>query len=657
MIKTDNDHLATGSILSHYRIERVIGRGGFGITYLAEDITDQTKVAIKEYFPVAVATRETDGRVCSKSLAEKDVHQFDWGLTRFRKEVLTLAKFDHENLVPVLYFFEALGTVYMVMPFVEGESLKLYLFKHSVITEQELLKIVLPLLDGLETMHRVGYLHRDIKPDNILIREDGRPMLLDFGSTRQAMGARTPAMTVVLTPGYAPIEQSYQDSSRQGPWTDIFSMGAVMYYVVTGKKPTPATSRILAVSESEPDPLPSLLDIGKGKYRKQFLSAIEHALRVSDKDRPRTVDEWRKELLGEKEIPLREKANDSAIVGAERKIISGRVVKVMLLGLGALLGMGLLVWNGAWLMIQLAEDKRISEEPHQSLSSPSLVASQSFEPEMVSIPAGSFMMGSPTSEWGRDDDEGPVPRVGAGAIIPGEYKVTVGKFFLGKYEVTVGEFRAFVSASGYRTEKECFNWDASSNQWITQMDGDWRNLGFPQTDRHPVACVSWNDAQAYTRWLSKKTGKSYRLPTEAEWEYAARAGTTALWYWGKNEKSACQYANVADETVGPNGYVWIEKGECNDGYFFSAPVGSFRPNGFGLYDMLGNVWEWTCSEYGEKYAGKEQECSSNSDQGGGKRVLRGSSWSNGLWLMRVADREKYSPHLRYGNLGFRVARD
>ncbi|CAK0740104.1 formylglycine-generating enzyme [Gammaproteobacteria bacterium] len=658
MLKTYKDCLSIGAVILNYQIERVLGQGGFGITYLAKNLNDQTLVAIKEYFPKTVAIREKNGQIRAKSSTAEDIHQFEWGLDRFRKEVLTLAKFDHENIVPVLYFFEALGTVYMVMPFIEGENLKTYLSNHPMMTESELLKVVLPLLDGLEVMHRAGYLHRDIKPDNILICQDGRPILLDFGATRQAMGVHSPAMTIVLTPGYSPIEQSYQDNKRQGPWSDIFSMGAVIYYAITGKKPPSSIERMIATGAQRPDPLPSLLEIGKGKYRKHFLLAIEHALRISESDRPRTVSEWKYELLGDKNItsPTLSAERKEAIVENSRGQLSTRLTKSILTWFGILLGMVLMGWAGVLVMGYLVDAGHSKSQPLPSaedseklsltstLGPPTSKNQQSFEPEMISIPVGNFLMGSPTAERERDNDEGPL------------HRVNIRAFTLGKYEVTVGEFRAFVSSSGYHIEAGCFEWDVSNNQWVFQADGYWDRPGFSQTDRNPVACVNWNDAQAYIRWLAKRTAKPYRLPTEAEWEYAARAGTTTAWYWGENLNSTCQYANVADQTKGPNNYSWIERHECSDEYFFSAPVGSFQPNGFGLYDILGNVWEWTCSEYQERYSGEEQRCSS-SNSTNGRRVLRGNSWYNGPWWVRVADRYRYSPEVRYSNLGFRVAHD
>ncbi|MBF0401517.1 MAG: protein kinase [Magnetococcales bacterium] len=299
MIKADNEQIAVGSDLKNYRIEGILGQGGFGVTYRAVDTSDNTQVAIKEYFPRSMAIREADGSVRPKSNSKEDEEMFAWGLERFRKEILTLAKFTHDNIVPILYFFETLGTVYMVMPFVEGDSLKSHVKKQRGMTEKRLLDIVLPLLSGLETMHKVGFLHRDIKPDNIFIQHhNGQPLLLDFGATRQTMGVGNHAMTVVMTPEYAPLEQGNADSSKQGPWTDIFAMGAVMYWAVTEVKPLSANIRATAMLSQEPDPMPPVAQIARGEYSERVMKAIDHAIRISANERPQSIAEWREEMVG-----------------------------------------------------------------------------------------------------------------------------------------------------------------------------------------------------------------------------------------------------------------------------------------------------------------------------------------------------------------------
>jgi len=262
--------------------------------------------------------------------------------------------------------------------------------------------------------------------------------------------------------------------------------------------------------------------------------------------------------------------------------------------------------------------------------------------EFVWIPPGCFDMGSPQNEQGRTDDER-------------QHRVCVEGFWLGKHEVAVGEFRRFVQSTGYRTEAErtdgCDYWDGEVKK---SKNMDWRSpglveLGFEQNDTHPVTCVSWIDAQAYIDWLNKNTQGGYRLPTEAEWEYAARARTQTAFFWGEDPDDACRYANVADEQN------WIgEVYHCRDGYKHMAPVGEFDANGFDLYDMLGNVWEWTCSVYDKDYGGAERDCADKGSSA--QRVFRGGGWFSEPWYLRTAYRNGGSPADRHNFVGFRLAR-
>ncbi len=239
-------------------------------------------------------------------------------------------------------------------------------------------------------------------------------------------------------------------------------------------------------------------------------------------------------------------------------------------------------------------------------------------PEMVNIPAGSFMMGSEKGE----SNEKPV------------HRVEVSAFAMGKYEVTRKEFRQFVEVTGYKAEAEtggsCSGW--TGHHWELKAEFTWRDVGFLQEETHPVVCVSWNDAVAYTKWLSKETGKTYRLPTEAEWEYAARAGTTTKYWWGNT--ASHEYANYGkDECCSDSGLA-----QGKDQWEFTAPVGSFGPNPFGLHDTAGNVWEWTCSRYEYKYDGNELKCDIANKE---RQVLRGGYWNSEPGWVRAAT--------RYGN--------
>jgi formylglycine-generating enzyme required for sulfatase activity len=279
-------------------------------------------------------------------------------------------------------------------------------------------------------------------------------------------------------------------------------------------------------------------------------------------------------------------------------------------------------------------------------------------PEMVAIEPGVFRMGSNADEADRADD---------GREGPTRWVRIARRYALGRNELTVGEFRRFVDATGYVTSAErdpagpgCLGWLASDGKLGPRPGMQWRDPGYPQQDRQPVVCVSWNDARAYVAWLGQLSGQPYRLASEAEWEYAARAGSRAGRPWGDDPAQACRYANVADEGRGAEGFAWSERHACTDGAFFAAPVGSYRADAFGLDDMIGNVYEWVqdCYDPGA-YAkvstptdGRPVEAADCKARG-----LRGGAWISGPERTRPAYRGGYGPDTRVNVFGFRVARD
>jgi formylglycine-generating enzyme required for sulfatase activity len=264
-------------------------------------------------------------------------------------------------------------------------------------------------------------------------------------------------------------------------------------------------------------------------------------------------------------------------------------------------------------------------------------------PDLVIVPAGSFNMGSPESEDERFDTEGPV------------HPVTIThSFALGKTEITRGQFAIFANETHYDAGNNC--WTFEDEKWEERSGRNWKNPGYQQDDNHPVACVNWNDAKAYIEWISKKTGKNYGLPTESEWEYAARADSPASLYWGDDSDQACQYANVMDTTghLQIPGITW-DTHDCSDGYAYTAPVASFKPNAFALNDMIGSLWEWTSDSYYRSYVDALNDGSER--QGDGiNRVIRGGSWSSNPQFSRSASRDFNSSNYRVNSIGFRVSR-
>ena len=291
--KRRHNALPDGYKLHWYEIHAILGRGGFGITYLALDTNLNHEVAIKEFLPTDLAMRATDSSI--HPISDDHTDTFGWGLNRFITEAQTLAQFRHPNIVLVHSVFEANGTAYMVMEYEKGESLDEAYKLHRLTTEEDLLGLLFPLMNGLQRIHETGFVHRDIKPKNIYLRDDGRPVLLDFGSARQALGVETRTLTTLVSPGYAPFEQynATRESDKQGPWTDIYALGATIYRGMSGKSPVDALARANAKLEGTQDILEPAVELGKNKFSVQFLEAIDLALRFSPEERPQSIDEWR----------------------------------------------------------------------------------------------------------------------------------------------------------------------------------------------------------------------------------------------------------------------------------------------------------------------------------------------------------------------------
>jgi len=324
----------------------------------------------------------------------------------------------------------------------------------------------------------------------------------------------------------------------------------------------------------------------------------------------------------------------------ENNKVSGGVQKRLRAALGILVASVVGYWGyGQWQSLE-------AEVVQRNLPAALL----DIEHSMIVIEGGSFWMGSPPSQENRKDDER-------------EHRVSVNKFKLSVFEVTKSQYGAFVAESGYRTDAER-NAGENSGCYVAGENDDryragvnWRNAslyGQRQEEDHPVVCISWNDAMAFIDWLNDKTNGSYRLPTESEWEYAARSGSQASYSFGNEINALCTYANGADETKMPNGYVWNNKANCLDGYAFTSPVGRFRPNAWGLQDMLGNAWEWTCSGYSSSFDGSEQECATVSYL---NMSMRGGAWFNVPENLRLANRFGGVTSYRDNGGGFRLAQD
>ena len=488
------DALPIGTVLRDFTIQAVIGHGGFGIVYRAGHTELDLTVAIKEYLPVELAVREGTTVQPRSGTERKD---FEEGLRRFRDEAQALIDFDsHPSIVSCREFFRAHGTAYLVMAYEDGESLAEVLARREaegrLFAAADLLRVMEPVLEGLERVHAAGVLHRDIKPSNILIRRrDGRPVLIDFGAAKQAT-ARFSKSQAPYTEGYAALEQ-VADAGKLGPWTDMYGVGAVMWRMVAGGNrpwepphPVRVEQRSHAAVGGTEDPLPSASELGKGRFPSELLEVIDLCLRLRETERVQGSRELLEALHEVSELPPADGAEVARPLdersGARRWESGARAVPA-----SALSRTG---WRrGGWIALAgLAVGLGLVVSTWWSSAGESWMNALGME--FVWIPAGTFLMGSPMNEEGRDLDER-----------QHEVRISDG-FWMGKYEVTQGEWEAVMG-----TNPSYFS-----------------GCG-PQC---PVESVSWEDTQEFVRRLNSREferGYVYRLPTEAEWEYAVRAGS------------------------------------------------------------------------------------------------------------------------------------
>ena len=615
--------------LGHYEMLQVLGKGGFGIVFRAFDDILQRVVAIKVMAP----------QIATLSPARK----------RFVREAQSSAKVRHENVVQVYEVGEQ-PLPYLAMEFIPGETLQQKLDRNGPLEVSEILRIGRQIAEGLAAAHACDLIHRDIKPGNILLEGGShKAKITDFGLARAADDASISQSGIIAgTPMFMAPEQALGQHIDQR--ADLFSLGSVLYQMVSGRPPFRAPSALAVlkrVVEEPPRPIPEIIpetpewlcDIISKLHAKNPDERYQSAREVGD-----VLADCEAKLKAKQEVknvlPAVKPAAPTASAGW-KWAAAAAVVMLPMIALAATEFAG---------VTHLFRDQRSQQStPGPDLTPPIQVPKLDTPPLAVApfdaakakehqvawakhlgvdvetsnsigmklrlIPPGQFLMGSPDDEVGREAHEGPQHEV-----------VITQPFGMGVHDVTVGQFKEFVKAKGYQTKAE-----KDGGAWRPYPDGfwkqdpqvNWQNPNFEQTDDHPVVCVSWFDAKAFCNWLSDREGKKYALPTEAQWEYACRAGSTTSYSFGDD-----------DQELGQHGwYRANSKGKPN-------LVGQRKPNSWGLNDVESNVTQWTADWFTADFYQKSPKVDPIGPKAGtfGTRVLRGGNWWDGPNSCRAAFR-------------------
>ena len=677
------------SPFGRYEIVRELGRGGMGAVYLAHDSQLDRPVALK------VPHREV--------AQNRDVRE------RFLREARAAARCHHPNFCPIHDIGEVDGLPYLTMAYIEGGTFASTIEQGKPWDQRRAAEVVRQLALALAEAHRQGVVHRDLKPANVMIDARGGLVIMDFGLARR-FEADDPTLTaagaVMGTPGYMPPEQAEGRHKEVGPRSDVYSLGVILYELISGRRPFEGSVvRVLAMILTAEPPAPSSLHPGVS-------SALEKVcLKAMAKEVPAryvSMDEFAGALqawLDEPALDIGSKLPRSTVGWQAMPATRPMRTWIAAVAAFAALLIGIIIYVAADGGRIRADDpitdvrrgdgpapnvvpgSASSKEPRPAQPPPPTVAvnipkpsdpspppepltktarptseadgrfiTNSLGMKMMLIPEGVFPMGSDPSDSDASKGE---------AIGRDKHQVQITRpFYLGATEVTVGQFRQFVEKTTYKTDVEKDGkggkgWDEGYRTFLQDPKYTWRSPGFPQTDVQPVVLVSWNDAVAFCDWLSKKERQTYRLPTEAEWEYACRAGQATRFWFGGNMEDLATAGNVADASakgIYPSSTYSIN---AKDGYIFTAPVGSFRPNAFGLFDTHGNVWEWCADWYAEDYYSKSPAAdpmNSSPPPSNGCRVIRGGSWCSDRRYCRSANRGWCPPGAREVDIGFRVAR-
>lgn len=529
-----------------YTIEAKIGEGGFGITYKAIQNGLNRVVCIKEYFPAGKCTRATKKNTVFVQGTSEQV--FEKYRQAFVREAKMLATLHHPNIVEVLDVFDENNTSYMVMTFVKGKSLQQIVEVRGKLPYPETVNYIAQITNAVGYIHDHHILHRDIKPDNIMITADFKAILIDFGSAREFEQDKTQVHTSMLTHGYAPTEQ-YTANSRKGSYTDIYAIGATFYFVLTGQVPMESAARL---TEQMPSPKDLVPEIPEEANR-----TILKAMQLKAENRHQTVHEFMDDIRNVKPSVL----VDETIGGSPQQPTSKRTWYIIsALGCFVALLTGYFLWgrNGSEL---------VEENKPQEIKTYSFISIYDYP--MVKVDGGTFIMGSNQT----DEDD----------CLP--HTVTLSDFYIGQFEVSQGFWTKIM------------NDNPSEYQDIDDINN------------FPVENVSFEEVQVFINRLNNKTGKSFSLPTEAQWEFAARGG---------NQSKGTNFAG----SQYPNN-IWFDK---NNPVMLKFPP---SVNELGIYQMSGNVAEW-CLDYYNRMFYSQSNKSKNplNTKANNSRVVRGGSFDD-----------------------------
>ena len=636
---TKEGMLPKGCMLANgkYRVEVYLASGGFGNTYLATDTVFNEKVVVKELYVRGMCGRETDHLNISISLTENR-EAFTALQRRFKREANILRRLIHPNIVRVLDLFDENGTSYYVMDLVDGESLSQHMKRTGKpMTEQDVMPLLWQVLDALEAVHAASIWHLDLKPANIMLDRKGNALLIDFGASKQLRSQDGNSLSLssalAYTPGFASPEQMEQSIERFGAWTDLYSLGATLYNLLTTHQP-PSPSEIVedahdalclppSVSKQMGDLILWLMKPNR-RERPQSVADVKQFLggkpvqpsqprpaqspSPSPQDHKSETDDGETVMKGGKNIQEKHKqAPDTK----KAKVSSKKRMGYWLAKLAAVCGVigavviGVKECGGAQ---QTTADTGGSQQTTKAAVTKSgdnlILTVGDVTYKLVYVDGGTFTMGA-TREQGSDAESNEKP----------SHSVTLSSYHIGETEVTqalwqavMGSLPSYISSSSY---------DLKGSQ-------------------RPVCYVSWEDCQRFISRLNSLTGQHFRLPTEAQWEYAARGGIKSRGY----KYSGSNYLGSV---------AWYYDNSSST----THPVKTKSPNELGLYDMSGNVWEW-CQDWYGSYSSGSQTNPTGASSGSG-RVSRGGSWLYVAWGCRVSNRCNGTPSGRGGNLGLRLA--